>query len=353
MIQQTISEGVDDLKSVMRNIQNRIDGCCNIALLNSKGEFAASKDKWGFRPVVYGIHQGMLLLASESGALEQAGCRDVQFLGRRKILQIDPATKSITKKNLDIVDLPPRKQGCFFEVVYFARPWTRIWDEVASGYRKRFGQALAEDDIGKFKPEESFVINIPESSEEAARAYAEKLRIPHLRAITISPDFGGRTFTADPDSRIDKVKKKYVFNPDLKPFIQGKKVILPDDSIVRGLSLGHMVKAFREFYGPSEVHLRIPSPAIVAPCFYGISMATIEELIAPKFFKDINAPTEMELLSMAKYFGAESLRYLSTEQLEECMGKHGNSICRACITGQYPTVCGQQKYDELVVQGQG
>jgi amidophosphoribosyltransferase len=135
------------------------------------------------------------------------------------------------------------------------------------------------------------------------------------------------------------MKEKYIFNPLLKRFIKGKRVVLPDDSIVRGDTLEYVVPAFRDFYEPSEIHLRIPSPAVVAPCFYGINLAKTNELVAPRFFKDIKNPTSEELKALASHFGATSLRYLTIPQLIDALQMHVKSVCLGCVTGDYPTPC--------------
>lgn len=239
---------------------------------------------------------------------------------------------------------PVEKQRCFFEAVYFADPKTNLWWEAASAYRYRFGQILGEEDKDRFDPADTIIVDIPSSSEDAAKWYADSVGIVRLQAITKHPD-ATRTFISEGGERKMKVKEKYIFNPNLKQFIKWRKVVLMDDSIVRWTTLTHLVQAFKEFYEPAEVHIRIPSPPVVAPCFYGINMADIKELIAAMNFRDIKNPTEEELRTLSHIFGANSLRYISPLKLVHALRMHINSVCLACVTGEYPTACGQKSYD--------
>lgn len=333
-----------NISTILEYIHNRIDGCCNIILLDKNGNMAVAKDKWWFRPLVYGVKDGLLFVASESTALLRIGCENVNFISSGEIMQVDGATKKIEKTKMNILE-PVEKQRCFFEAVYFADPKTNLWGEAASGYRYRFGQILGEEDNDRFDPADTIIVDIPSSSEDAAKWYADSAGIIRLQAITKHPD-ATRTFITEGENRKLKVKEKYIFNPNLKQFLKWKKVVLMDDSIVRGTTLTHLVQAFKDFYEPAEIHIRIPSPPVVAPCFYGINMADIKELIAANSFRDIKNPTEEELRALAHNFWATSLRYLSPLKLVNALRMHINSVCLACVTGDYPTACGQKTYDQ-------
>lgn len=162
------------------------------------------------------------------------------------------------------------------------------------------------------------IVDIPSSSEDAARGYADSAGIQRLHAITKHPD-AKRTFIEKGATRQARVQEKYIFNPYLVPFLKGKNVILMDDSVVRGTTLVYLVQAFKQFYEPAEIHIRIPSPPVVSPCYYGINMAEIKELIAAVSFCDIQHPTEAELDQLAQHFGALSLRYLTPEKLIQAL----------------------------------
>lgn len=346
MILKKVREGVTDLKEILEYIHNKIDGCCNIILINKEWDMAVAKDKWGFRPLEYGVKDGLLFVASESTALMKIGCEKVDHISGWEILLINKGDAAHRIERMKIEE-PVTKQRCFFEAVYFADPRTLLWWEAASAYRYRFWQVLAEQDLGRFDPENTIIVDIPASSEDAAKWYADKIGIERVQAIIKKPQ-SKRTFIDDPATRKDKVKEKYVFNPELKPFLKWKKVVLMDDSIVRWTTLEHLVQAFKKFYEPSEIHVRIPSPPVIAPCFYGMNMAEVETLKATKYFKDIKNPTEAELRTLWKSFWATSLRYLTPPSLVSALKMHVNHICLACVTAQYPTPCGQATYDKQI-----
>ncbi len=349
MIEDQVHNGKTDLKEILEYIHNKIDGCCNIILVNKEGDMAVAKDKWGFRPLVYGIKDGMLIVASESAALSRAGCHTFDHISSGQILQIKSGDIS-SKKAAMKIDTPVPRSRCIFEMIYFAHPQTVLGKEASAAYRYRFGQTLAEYDLDRFSRSNTVVVDIPESSQDSATGYSNRLGIQRVRAITKNPEQSksGRTFIASHNAREEKIRQAYVFNPLLKDYFKGKVVVLMDDSLVRGSTLEYMIKAFQEFYEPAEIHIRIPSPPIVAPCFYGIDMATIDTLMAPKFFQDIQNPTEEELRKLAQALGVKSLKYLTRPDLITAVQFKVNELCLACLTGKYPTPFGQAAYDTQI-----
>ncbi len=347
MIEEQSKKWIIDLKIILEYIHNKIDGCCNIIIIDKTWNMAVAKDKWGFRPLVYGIKDGLLFVASESTALNKVGCDVVTHISNWEILQVHPGEIAPIKEKMTIEELVDRKR-CIFEMIYFANNRTVLWKETAAAYRYRFGQLLWENDIDRFSSEDTIIVDIPSSSEEAAKWYADRLNIRRVQAITINPEQreNERTFIAQWVWREEKVKNKYLFNPSLKKFFKWKKVILMDDSIVRWTTLEHLVQSFQEFYEPAEIHIRIPSPPVVAPCFYGINMADVDTLLAPKFFKDIQNPTEDELRNLWKSLWVNSLRYLTIPSLVTALKIKVNDLCLACLTGDYPTKCGQETYNK-------
>ncbi len=195
-----------NITTLLEYIHNRIDGCCNIILLDKNGNMAIAKDKWWFRPLVYSVKDGLLFVASESTALIRIGCENVNFISSGEIVHIDGATKKIEKTNMHILE-PVQKKRCFFEAVYFADQKTNLWGEAASGYRYRFGQILGEEDNDRFDPADTIIVDIPSSSEDAAKWYADSANIVRLQAITKHPD-AGRTFIAEGEKRKLKVKER-------------------------------------------------------------------------------------------------------------------------------------------------
>jgi amidophosphoribosyltransferase len=150
----------------------------------------------------------------------------------------------------------------------------------------------------------------------------------------------GRTFI-EGENRLDRARVKYT---PLREILEGKRVLLVEDTIVRSTTMKSLLHEIRQRGGAREIHVRVACPPIVAPCFYGIDMSTIRELFAPRFMKG-SRPTEDELESMAAELGADSLFYLPLEAVARCIGLDASRLCRACLTGQYPTPTGGQLYE--------
>jgi len=230
------------------------------------------------------------------------------------------------------LQLPTEKSRCFFETVYFANPKTKLWGEPSSSHRYRLGQNLAKNDIHLFSRADSIVIDVPSSSRDSAEGYAETLNLHHMSsAITKNPNVE-RTFISDGNTRKRKIEEKYIFNPELKKYIQGKKLVLVDDSIVRGSTLEFLIEKIRAFYEPAEIHIRIPSPPIIAPCYYAINLKHPSELLARRFFADPKNPQSGELDELAQYLKADSLRYVDKEELIDALRVNIKDMCLACVT---------------------
>jgi amidophosphoribosyltransferase len=243
------------------------------------------------------------------------------------------------------LDKPIDKSSCFFETVYFADPRTMVWKNSSTLLRYGLWQQLASEETEIFNKDDTIVIDVPKSSFDSAEGYAESMDLKHISwAITKNPDID-RTFISEWVERQDKIRKKYIFNPNLKWLIKWKKVIIIDDSIVRWATMSHLVNSFIQFYEPSEVHLRIPSPPITSPCYYATNIPTTGELITRSYFKDTINPTNEEMDNLAKYFHAKSLKYISINWLIEWLRVDIANTCLACIGCGYKTECWQKKFD--------
>jgi amidophosphoribosyltransferase len=168
---------------------------------------------------------------------------------------------------------------------------------------------------------------------------AYKLGVPSLEGL-IRNRYTGRTFIEGVNSRKRKVEAKYT---PLREVLEGKRVLLVEDSIVRSTTMKVLLERIRNFGRAREIHVRVACPPIVAPCFYGIDMSTISELFAPRFLKD-NELTVAAQAEMAASLGADSLRYLPVDSIARAIGFDSDQLCQACITGEYPTPCGQELY---------
>jgi amidophosphoribosyltransferase len=187
---------------------------------------------------------------------------------------------------------------------------------------------------------------VPDTGKAAADAMAFELKVPSVEGL-IRNRYIGRTFI-EGQNRAERVQLKYT---PLREVLAGKRVLLVEDTIVRSTTMKALLRDLRFRGGAREVHVRVACPPIVAPCFYGIDMSTIRELFAPRFMKGPR-PTAAEQEAMAAELGADSLCYLPLEAVARCIGLDTDRLCRACLTGDYPTETGEQLY-QLALRNRG
>jgi amidophosphoribosyltransferase len=180
---------------------------------------------------------------------------------------------------------------------------------------------------------------VPDTGKAAADAMAYELGVQSVEGL-IRNRYVGRTFIEGTNNRADRARLKYT---PLREVLAGKRVLLIEDTIVRCTTLRSLLTEVRERGGAREVHVRVACPPILAPCFYGIDMSTVRELFAPRFMKG-QSPTIEEQQAMAAEIGADSLLYLPLEAIARCIGLDPDRLCRACLTGDYPTPTGNQLY---------
>jgi amidophosphoribosyltransferase len=233
-----------------------------------------------------------------------------------------------------------RKAHCMFEWVYFANVSSVIDGRSVYVTRTNLGKELA-----KIEPEEitkdHIVVPVPDTAKAAGDAYAYQLGLPAMEGL-IRNRFVGRTFI-EGVSREDKIGNKYTAIPEI---LKVKKVLLVDDSIVRGSTVKQVIRYLKKVGRAKEVHIRVTCPPIRAPCFYGIDMSTVEELLLPNYEKDIDPEktSEKVLNKIAKDMGADSLVYNNIKGLERAIGLPKKDLCLGCLTGKYPTPCGRRVY---------
>lgn len=347
MILSKVKSGETNLDKLLKYINNKIDGACNLILLSRNWDMAFSKDRWWFRPLAWWIKDWKMYISSESAALDKIWVHEYEFLKTGRYVEVDWKTKKIKNKKMGL-NKKNNHSSCFFETVYFADPRTKVRNQPSSLLRFCLWQELANEETLTFWKNDTVVIDVPKSSIDCAEWYAETLELRHLLwAITKNPDID-RTFISSWDERQDKIRRKYIFNPNLIEKIKGKKVVIIDDSIVRWATMSNLVKVFSDFYEPSEVHLRIPSPPITHPCFYAMNIPTTDELISRKYFEDTNNPKPEELKKLADYFHANSVKYISTDWLIKWLRVEVKKSCLACINWEYPTKWWQQCYDKMM-----
>lgn len=303
------------LVKAVQSVLPRIEGAFSLVIMDSEVIIAA-RDPSGFRPLCVGLLEGGgFVFASESPALDVVGAKFLRELEPGEMVVAGPGgLKSHSPFKPDQID--PRL--CIFEFVYFARPDSRLLDREVHGTRHRMGVHLARTS----PVEADMVMGVPDSGVPAAEGYAYESKIPYGQGL-VKNRYIGRTFIApDPGSRVSAVRRK--LNP-LAENIAGKRLVVVDDSIVRGTTTRSMVKMLKAS-GAKEVHLRVSSPPYKWPCFYGINTPSRSDLLAAKY----------DLEKMREFLEADSLAFLSLEDLRSAIGID-EGFCDACLTGNYPT----------------
>lgn len=326
-----------NLVEVFADLCRKFDGAYNLAFLNAMGEMAVVRDPLGLRPMCYAIDGPLFAAASESVALLNLGFKEIKSLEPGEMILIRDG-------KIEFHRFAARRNTahCFFEWVYFANVASTLDDRSVYLSRAGLGKELAklerESNLFDYKDGNTVVVPVPDTGKAAADAMAYELGIPTVEGL-IRNRYVGRTFI-EAANRADKVRLK--FTP-LREVLAGKRVLLVEDSIVRSTTLRNLLSFIREQGGAAEVHVRVACPPIVAPCFYGIDMSSVGELFAPKFMAG-DRPTLAEQQRMADTLGADSLLYLPLESLATCIGLPEERLCRACVTGDYPTDAGTRLY---------
>jgi amidophosphoribosyltransferase len=299
----------------LTGILPHIKGAYSLCILTPNGVIAA-KDPNGFRPLCLGFLDGAYIVCSETCALDAVGAEFIRELDTGEAIFIDSSTLRVESYRRDLSEIKPSL--CAFEFIYFARPDSDIYGLNVHAARKALGRKLAEKDVCSA----DLVTGIPDSSISAATGYAEQAKIPYEIGL-VKNRYIGRTFIT-PGQSVREIGVKIKLNP-LKRVICGKRVVMVDDSIVRGTTSKYIVNLFRAA-GATEVHVRISSPPYRFPCYYGIDTSSKGELIA--------ANRKEEEIRAA--IGADTLRFLELQDLEDVLGAKVGNLCTACFTGQYP-----------------
>jgi amidophosphoribosyltransferase len=328
-----------DLFDVFKTVAARLDGAFNLVFLNALGEMVVLRDPLGLRPLCYAIDGPIFAAASESVPLLNLGFDEDEIVSLEPGEMVIIADGKVTKRRYAERRTP---KHCFFEWVYFANVASTLDDKSVYLSRSKLGEELAEQELDSGVPidQNTIVVPVPDTSKAAADAMAYKLGVRSLEGL-IRNRYVGRTFI-EAGNRADKVRLK--FTP-LRQVLKGKRIFLVEDSIVRGTTLKTLLGYLRDVGEVSEIHVRVACPPIVAPCFYGIDMAKVKDLYAPQFMNGLMEPTPEQLEAMAKDLGADSLRYLPLDALARCIDVPPHKLCRACVTGDYPTERGQRKYE--------
>jgi amidophosphoribosyltransferase len=308
-----------NLSGAIGDALNQVEGAYSLLLLTTD-ELYAVRDPRGFRPLVLGRLPATesapeaWMVASETCAFD--------LLNTQYIREVEPGEMvRISKSGIESIRFAPPKQQqhCVFEHVYFSRPDSIIFGRSVNESREALGRLLAQE----HPADADIVVPVPDSGVPAAVGYALESKIP-FRMGLIRNHYIGRTFI-EPSQAIRNFGVKLKLNP-VRGLIEGKRVVLVDDSIVRGTTSRKIVRMVREA-GAREVHVRISCPPTISPCYYGVDTPTREELIA-----SANSPEQIR-----KFLGADSLGYISMAGLRQAVDDKEGKFCTSCYTGVYPT----------------
>ena len=301
-----------DMVARIRYIMGRAEGAYSVVMSTEKALYAF-RDPWGVRPLCYGrFPGGGYMFASESCALETVGAQYIRELEPGEIMWVDG------ELHVDAMRQSKPQALCMFEYIYFARPDSKLKDKQIYLARLEMGRQLARE----HPADADVVMAIPDSAVPGGIGYAQEAGLPYIEGL-IKNRYIGRTFIS-PDQGLRARGVHLKFNPIVE-LLKDKRVVVVDDSIVRGTTTPRIVKLVREA-GAREVHVRITSPPIIHPCYLGVDMATHEELIAANY----------TVPEICEKIGADSLGYLSKDGLLSAVGRKRGEMCLGCLTGEYP-----------------
>ena len=321
LMAEGIARALDDNRSDARGLELALmkvaptwEGAFSLVIMD-QGRVLGLRDPHGFRPLCLGsLPGGGWVIASETAALDLVGARFVREVAAGEMVVVDAGGPK------SYYPFPETKPGlCLFEFVYFARPDSHMYGKSIHAARRAMGRILSEE----HHADADVVVPVPESGIPAAQGFAAASGIPYADGL-VKNRYVGRTFI-EPTQLLRDQGIKLKLNP-IPENLAGKRVILVDDSIVRGSTTRKLVSMVREA-GATEVHLRVSSPPYRWPCFYGMDTSDRDTLIAAR----------MEVEDIREHLGADSLGYLSLEGLLAATGVADAGFCTACLSGEYPT----------------
>ncbi len=314
LIANQLSRDLDIISAIKRTLPQLVGSYSLTIMVNDR--LFGIRDPLGIKPLCIGFmneRQGHAL-ASESVALDAIHARLIRDVAPGEIVELTP-TKVLSHGN---INSGREKAHCMFEYVYFARPDAVLDEVLVYRVRRSLGRALWQE-----RPTEAdVVVPIPDSGTACALGYCFESGLPYREGL-IKNRYVWRTFIM-PEQDVRRTSVREKLNP-IRELLEGERVVLVDDSIVRGTTMSRIVAIVREA-GAKEVHVRIGCPPIISPCYLGIDMPTREEFIAPN--KDFD--------QIAREVGADSVHYISIPGLIESIGKEGSDLCLGCLTEQYP-----------------
>jgi amidophosphoribosyltransferase len=300
-----------DLEHALERVLPRLDGAFSMVLMDEAHLFGV-RDRHGFRPLVLGKSEGGWVIASETCALDIVGAHYVRDIEPGEMVAVD----ATGVRSIRFAD--PQPKLCIFEFVYIARPDTQLYGQNVHAVRQRMGEELAR----QAPAIADMVMPVPESGVPAAQGYARASGIPYGDGF-VKNRYVGRTFI-QPSQKQRGAGVRVKLNP-LRDNIKGKRLVVVEDSIVRGTTTRQTIGLLREA-GAVEIHFRVSSPPYRWPCFYGLDTGKRSDLLA----------ADMSVGEVRDYLGVDSLAYLDLDRLVAATGSHAGAFCSACFTGAYP-----------------
>ena len=318
-----------DLFSAAASMMQKVDGAYSVVMVSDDGTLIAFRDPRSIRPLCWGRTEDCIVFASESVALDII---NIKLQGDLLPGEVVVAGREGVKRKV-VSDKGERH--CMFEYVYFSRPDSKVDGKWVYEVRHNLGRMLARAAPVKA----DVVVAVPDTARSAVEGYSMESGIPVAEGL-IKNRYIGRTFIMPSQKKRDdavRIKLNAV-----RHILEGKRVVLIDDSIVRGTTSGPIVRLVREA-GAKEIHLRITCPPIISPCFYGIDLPNYKELIA----------AQKSLEEIRKFVGADTIYYQSVDDLVAAIGKKKGELCLGCITGDYPTGFGNDISKKIKPAGSG
>ncbi len=309
-----VSSDGRELERALSDVLPRLEGAFSLVLMD-EANIIGVRDPNGFRPLCLGKLENGWVVASETPALDIIGAHFVREIEPGEMV-IASATgvRSLHPFNPERVD----PKLCIFEFVYFSRPDSQLYAQNVHHARVRMGEQLAT----QAPVDADLVMGVPESGIPAAEGYSRESGIPYAQGL-VKNRYIGRTFIA-PNQELRSLGVRMKLNP-LRDTIEGNRLVVVDDSIVRGTTTRAMVRMLREA-GAAEIHMRISSPPYRWPCFYGMDTGMKSELLA----------SDLTVQEIKEYLDVDSLSYLTLDRLVDATGTHNSGFCTACLTGKYP-----------------
>jgi amidophosphoribosyltransferase len=310
----------ENIESMILDALSQVKGAYSILFLTTDALYGA-RDPNGFRPLILGRSGDAWFLSSETCAFDLAGATMIREIKPGEMVRI--GKEGVQSFTIPVFDAVARHSFCVFEYIYFSRPDSFIFGKNVDKVRRNLGRQLAKEHPA---PGANLVMGVPDSATTAALGFSEESGLRFDIGL-IRNHYVGRTFIRPAQASRD-IGVKIKFNP-VKGVLKGKKIVVVDDSIVRGTTMKKIVQLIKTAE-PAQIHLRISSPPIISPCFYGIDMPTKRELVG----------SEKTVEEIRKYLEVDSLGYLSIDGLLSAAPEHRNSFCAACFTGNYPVTAG-------------